>query len=107
FSNNLLVFRLYRERFKDWSTNNGDFDSGPLILGYSIPANTFAFGGAVAFQDKRNAKRLRRVISMGSKEVEAKNEIHYQTRFIDFEISPLAEALILFSETMTEWKKLK
>ncbi len=104
FSNNLLVFRLYRERYENWSTNKGDFDSGPLILGYSIPANAFAFAGAVAFHDKTNAKRLRRVISLGSKEVENKDEIFYQTRFIDFEISPLAEALILFSETMTEWK---
>ena len=104
FSTNFGVIRLYRERVGSYETSAGDIDSGPLILGYSIPANAFAFGNAVAVRDWRNAQRLRRVISFGSREIETPEEIHYGVRFVDLSVSPLAEALLLNTETMTPWR---
>ena len=104
FSANFGVIRLYRERIGSYETSEGDIDSGPLILGYSIPANAFAFGNAVAVQDWRNAQRLRRVVSFGSREIETPEEIHYGVRFVDLSVSPLAEALLLNAETMTPWR---
>ncbi|GAA4047811.1 hypothetical protein GCM10022409_37680 [Hymenobacter glaciei] len=103
FSTNFGVIRLYNERIGSYETSEGDVDSGPLILGYSIPANAFAFGNAVALRDWRNAQRLRRVISFGSREVETPQEIRYSVRFVDLSVSPLAEALLLHAETMTPW----
>lgn len=106
FSNNLGLIRLFKERYKDNRTDYyGDIDSGPIIWGYSIPAIAFAFGDAVAMKDWQNAKRLERVIKLGSKTERSNSEIKYKTRFINMEISPLAEALILYFETMTEWTK--
>ena len=102
-STNFGVIRLYRERIGRYEISDGDVDSGPLILGYSIPANAFAFGNAVALRDWRNAQRLRRVISFGSREVETPAEIRYNVRFVDLSVSPLAEALLLNAETMTPW----
>ena len=104
FSTNFGVVRLYRERIGSYETSEGDLDSGPLILGYSIPANAFAFGNAVALRDWRNAQRLRRVIRFGSREVATPQEIHYGVRFVDLPVSPLAEALLLNAETMTPWR---
>ena len=104
FSTNFGVMRLYHERAGEYETSEGDVDSGPLILGYSIPANAFAFGNAVALRDWRNAQRLRRVISLGSHEVATPNEMHYDVRFVDLSVSPLAEALLLHAETMTPWR---
>jgi len=104
FSTNFGVVRLYRERIGSYETSEGDIDSGPLILGYSIPANAFAFGNAVALCDWRNAQRLRRVVSVGSREVETPEELHYGVRFVDLPVSPLAEALVLHAETMTPWR---
>ena len=104
FSTNLGVIRLYHERAGSYETSEGDVDSGPLILGYSIPANAFAFGNAVALRDWRNAQRLRRVIRLGSREMETPAELQYGVRFIDLPVSPLAEALILHAETMTPWR---
>jgi hypothetical protein len=103
FSTNFGVIRLYRERIGSYETSEGDVDSGPLILGYSIPANAFAFGNAVALRDWRNAQRLRRVISFGSREIETLTELQYGVRFVDLSVSPLAEALLLHAETMTPW----
>ncbi|GAB3867191.1 hypothetical protein GCM10028824_09040 [Hymenobacter segetis] len=105
FSTNFGVIRLYHERAGKYETSEGDVDSGPLILGYSIPANAFAFGNAVALRDWRNAQRLRRVISFGSREVETPQEISYGVRFVDLSVSPLAEALLLNAETMTPWQR--
>ena len=104
FSTNFGVIRLYRERIGSYTTSAGDVDSGPLVLGYSIPANAFAFGNAVALRDGRNAQRLRRVISFGSREVITPTEIRYGVRFVDLSVSPLAEALLLHAETMTPWR---
>ncbi|MBO2007657.1 hypothetical protein [Hymenobacter negativus] len=103
FSTNLGVIRLYRERAGQYETSEGDIDSGPLILGCSIPANAFALGNAVALRDWRNAQRLRRVISFGSREVTTPQELYYRVRFVDLSVSPLAEALLLHAETMTPW----
>ncbi len=104
FSTNFGVIRLYHERAGSLETSEGDVDSGPLILGYSIPANAFAFGNAVALRDWRNAQRLRRVISFGSREIASPEEVHYEVRFVDLSVSPLAEALLLHAETMTPWR---
>ncbi|MDB5267103.1 MAG: hypothetical protein JWP58_143 [Hymenobacter sp.] len=104
FSTNFGITRLYHERAGKYETREGDIDSGPLILGYSIPANAFAFGNAVALGDWRNAQRLRRVISFGSRELETPQEISYGVRFVDLSVSPLAEALLLNAETMTPWQ---
>ena len=105
-STNLGVLRLYRERMGNYSTALGDIDSGPLLLGHSIPANAFAFGNAVALRDWRNAQRLRRVIAFGSHQMETTDEISYGVRFVDLSVSPLAEALLLHAETMTPWRVL-
>ena len=106
FSTNFGVIRLYRERVGSYETSEGDLDSGPLILGYSIPANAFAFGNAVALRDWRNAQRLRRVIRFGSREIETPSGLSYGVRFVDLSVSPLAEALLLHAETMTPWRTL-
>jgi hypothetical protein len=103
FSNNLLVFRLFSERYNNMSINPGDIDSGPVILGYSIPANEFALGGAVLAGDYRTAKKIERLISLGANTIERKGEKRYKLRFIDMNISPMAEALVLHSLTMTKW----
>jgi len=103
-STNFGVLRLYRERPGDYTTDIGDVDSGPLVLGFSIPANAFAFSNAVAMRDFRNAQRLRRVISIGSREIEADDALHYGVRFVDLPVSPMAEALLLHAETMTPWR---
>lgn len=105
FSTNFAVFSLFKERYRNFETNAGDMDSGPVFVGYSIPATAFAFGDAVAVNDLRTAKRLQRLIKFGSKKIETNNEIKYKTRFIDLKINPLSEALILYFETMTEWEK--
>lgn len=104
-STNLGVVRLYRERAGTYTTDPGDIDSGPLLLGYGIPATAFAFADAVALRDWRNAQRLRRVIALGSKRLETPQEIQYGVRFVDLSVSPLAEALLLHAETMTPWVK--
>jgi hypothetical protein len=104
FSTNLGVVQMYKEWAGDYALGTGDVDSGPLVLGYGIPATAFAFGNAVALQDWRNAQRLRRVISLGSREVETGNELHYSVRFVDLPVSPMAEAMLLHAETMTPWR---
>lgn len=105
FSDNIFVFRLFRERYQDRKTDlYGDIDSGPIIRGYSIPANAFAFADAVAMNDLYTAKRLHRLIKFGSQELHQNNEITYKTRFVEVKTRPLAEALLLYFETMTSWE---
>mgnify|MGYP001590029652 CR=1 FL=1 len=67
-------------------------------LGYGIPATTFAFADAVALGDTRNAARLRRVISLGSREISDGQEIRFEVRFIGLDVSPLSEALLLWAD---------
>jgi hypothetical protein len=97
-STNLGVLRLYREQPGDYSIGVGDVDSGPLILGYGIPATAFAFADAVALGDWRNAQRLRRVISLGSRTICEGDELRYGVRLIDLEVNPLSEALLLWAD---------
>jgi len=104
FSANLGLFTLFKERYHHYETGNGDVNSGPLLFGYGIPSNAFAFADAVAFGDWRTAKRLDRLIQLGSKKIETGSQINYKTRFIELEVNPLAEALILYFESMTAWK---
>lgn len=97
-SNNLGVLRLYRETAGSLATGAGDVDSGPLILGYGIPATAFAFADAVALRDYRNAQRLRRVISLGSRPIRAGNELRYGVRLVNLDVNPLSEALLLWAD---------
>jgi hypothetical protein len=100
-STNLGVLRFYKERPGSFDTGVGDVDSGPLILGYGIPATAFAFADAVALGDWRNAQRLRRVINLGSREVEENSELRYNVRLVDLDVNPLSEALLLWADVPT------
>lgn len=97
-STSLGAVRAYRETPGRYPTGAGDVDSGPLILGFGIPATTFAYADAVALGDSLNAGRLRRVISLGSREVNDGREIRYTVRLIGLDVSPLAEALLLWAD---------
>lgn len=103
FSDNVLIFRLFNERYSSRGVNSGDIDSGPIIFGYSIPANEFALSNAVLSGDYRTAKKIERLISLGAETVEKRDEKRYQLRFMDMNISPMAEALVLHSLTITRW----
>ena len=105
FSTNYGIYRLFRERKNIYTTGMGDIDSGPLILGYSIPANEFALACAVQSGDAKTARKIERLIDHGTKEVIKENELKYEVRFIDLNISPMAEALVLYSLTVTSWRK--
>ncbi|MEZ4910047.1 MAG: hypothetical protein R2774_04200 [Saprospiraceae bacterium] len=107
FTTNVGIFRLCQERYKTYTSDiYGDIDSGPILFGYSIPSITFCFGNALAFKDLVNAKRLKRVINLGLKEVNEKDELYYKTKFVNLNYSPLAEAMLLYLETYTEWRIL-
>ena len=97
-STNLGVVRLYREFASGYATGAGNVDSGPLILGYGIPATAFALADAVALGDYRNAQRLRRVVRLGSREIREGNELRYGVRLVNLDVSPLSEALLLWAE---------
>jgi len=105
FSKNYIVFRLFRERYKNKRTDLGDIDSGPLFRGFSIPANEFALSNAVIANDKKTARRLKRLINTGTKRITKDNEYRYKVRFVNLNVSPMAEALVLFSLTMVNWTK--
>jgi hypothetical protein len=97
-STNLGVLRLYREFASRYGTEAGNVDSGPLILGYSIPATAFAFADAVALHDYRNAQRLRRVISLGSRDIREGDELRYGVQLVNLDVNPLSEALLLWAD---------
>lgn len=103
FSDNYSILRIFRERSDKRETNTGDIDSGPIVFGYSIPANEFALGNALLAQDFKTANKLERLISLGAKQNEEHNEIKYKVRFLKMNISPLAEALVLNSLTIVKW----
>ncbi|MFV0539372.1 MAG: hypothetical protein ACK5M3_18695 [Dysgonomonas sp.] len=103
FSWDFLVFRLFKERHGNFETGLGDIDSGPLFFGYSIPANEFALGGSVVAGDFKTARKIERLINFGTSRTEKNNELKYDVRFIDMNISPMAEALVLNSLTITKW----
>jgi hypothetical protein len=97
-STNLGVLRCYKEQVGSFETGAGDVDSGPLILGYGIPATAFAFADAVALSDYRNAQRLRRVISLGSRDIREGDELRYGVRLVNLDVNPLSEALLLWAD---------
>jgi hypothetical protein len=97
-STNLGALRFYKEQAGSFKTGVGDVDSGPLILGYGIPATAFAFADAVALGDYRNAQRLRRVISLGSRDIREGNELRYGVRLVNLDVNPLSEALLLWAD---------
>ena len=97
-STNLGVLRMYSEFAGSYETGAGNVDSGPLILGYGIPATAFAFADAVALGDWRNAQRLRRVISLGSRDIRTGEELRYGVRLVNLDVNPLSEALLLWAD---------
>jgi hypothetical protein len=97
-STNLGALRLYSEFASSCETGAGNVDSGPLILGYGIPATAFAYADAVALGDWRNAQRLRRVISLGSRTIREGDELRYGVRLVKLEVNPLSEALLLWAD---------
>jgi len=97
FSTNLGILQPFKERHDVSKSDIGDIDSGPILLGYSIPANEFAFANSIFAGDLKTAKRIERLINLGTSKQRENDELHYHTRFIDFQISPMAEALVLFS----------
>lgn len=97
FSADSLGFRMFRERYNDFSTNIGDIDSGPIINGFSIPASQFAFIDAILVGDQETVNYIEKLVRFGTEEIETEEQFHYKTRMIDFEISPLAEALMLYA----------
>ena len=105
FSSNYFVFRLFRERYDNTETSIGDIDSGPVFRGYSIPANEFALPNAVLAGDYRTARKIERLIRFGAKEITRDHELKYKVRFVDMNISPMAEAIVLYSLTMVRWTR--
>ena len=103
FSCEWLIFRLFEERSGKRETSIGDIDSGPIILGYSIPANEFALAGAILSDDLHTARKLERLINLGAATDEDDNELKYDVRFINMNISPMAEAIVLYSMSITRW----
>jgi hypothetical protein len=97
-STNLGALRFYKEQAGSFETGAGDVDSGPLILGYGIPATAFAFADAVALGDYRNAQRMRRVISLGSRDIREGDELRYGVRLVNLDVNPLSEALLLWAD---------
>jgi hypothetical protein len=106
FSRNYGLFRLFKERYNSKETTMGDMDSGPLFRGISIPANEFALSNAILAKDYRTAIKLKRLINFGTRRIRQNKELKYKVRFVEMNISPMAEALVLFSITMTPWAKI-
>lgn len=103
FSSNYVSLRLFKERSGNYDVDIGDIDSGPVFLGYSIPANEFALSGAIISNDLRTAKKLLRLIDLGTNKTEQGSELKYAVRFVDLNISPMTEALVLNSITTQKW----
>ena len=105
FSQNLGIFRLFKERPHSWKTSSGDIDSGPIVFGYSMPANEFALGNSLLAGDTRTAKKIQRLIEVGARTLTQDDELRYKVRFLKINISPMAEALVLHSLTITKWEE--
>ncbi len=105
FSDNYGAFRLFKERKGNSETSYGDIDSGPLLAGYGIPSNVFAIACARIAEDYKTAKQIENLLEIGARKIDKNNEIFYDIRFVDMEYSPLAEAIVLFSITVNDWKK--
>jgi hypothetical protein len=105
FCDDYLTVKLFRERHNETSTNSGDIDSGPILWGYSIPANQFALGDAILSGDYITAEKLLKLINLGTKQIISNNEYKYETLIVKMNISPMAEALMLYSLTMRNWSE--
>lgn len=105
FSRNYLALRLFKERHDNNDTNTGDIDSGPLLRGYSVPANEFALSNAVLAGDFKTARKIERLIALGTSSITTDDEFRYSVLFLDMNISPMAEALVLNSLTITKWTR--
>ncbi|MCC5917696.1 MAG: hypothetical protein JJU02_10280 [Cryomorphaceae bacterium] len=103
FSQNYLIYRLFRERHNDKTSSEGDIDSGPIIWGFSIPANAFALSNSIMAGDYKTAKKIERLINLGAKKITSENELKYKLRFGEMRISPMAEAYILYAITIADW----
>lgn len=107
FSTNYLAVRPFKEIQGSWENGVGDIDSGPLFLGYSAPATTFALGDAIAMRDYATAEKISNVIALFSKKEISGGEMKYKTRFYNVSASPMTEAILLYMETMKEWNTKK
>ncbi len=103
FSDNYITFRLFKERSGNSETSYGDIDSGPLFAGYGIPSNVFVLACAVIAGDYKTAGQIEALINIGAKKIDKNDEIYYKVRFVDMDISPMAEAIVLFSMTVGDW----
>jgi hypothetical protein len=103
FSTNYLVVRPFKEIRGSWKSGAGDVDSGPLFLGYSAPASTFALGDAIAMRDYVTAEKISNLIAIFSGKKAEGGEMKFKTRFYNVSVSPMTEAVLLYMETMKEW----
>lgn len=62
------------------------------------PKRPLPFADAVALRDYRNAQRLRRVISLGSRAIREGDELRYGVRLVNLDVNPLSEALLLWAD---------
>lgn len=104
FSDNYVTFRLFKERSGVSETSYGDIDSGPLLAGYSIPANVFVLACANVAGDYKTASQIESLLNLGTQKIDKNNEIHYEVSLLDMEISPMAEAIVLYAMTVEDWK---
>lgn len=99
YGSNFIFFSAFKEYANTLHTNKGDIDSGPVLFGYSIPSTVFAFCNAIKFQDFKVANKIKNLQKIGSIKRETEKFISYKTRFIDLEVTPLSESVLLFAET--------
>ncbi len=95
-----LGIGVFKERKGEWQTSSGDIDSGPLIMGYGVSATAFGLGAARIMGDSKVYNQIHNTINLTKsqfKEIEDKNGLHYEL------FSPLSDAAMLFTDTMTNW----
>ena len=56
-------------------------------------------------KDFKTARKLQRLINFGTSSSDENGELKYNVRFVDMNISPMADALVLNSLTITRWIK--
>lgn len=67
-------------------------------MGCRLFAGCPLVGRLVALRDYRNAQRLRRVISLGSRDIRDGDELRYGVRLVNLDVNPLSEALLLWAD---------
>ncbi|MCB9310887.1 MAG: hypothetical protein H6567_12585 [Lewinellaceae bacterium] len=95
-----LFIEMCKESSGDFSTGEGDMDSGPLILGYGMPATTFALGCAHVLNKDDVAKKLKRTIYLGCQVIETQTWEYVVPRFLEGDLSFLTNAILLYMETL-------